>query len=195
MISPTVTRSLHGCLADRHWTMRGVDPQAPGSWITGAVSGHSSLRPGRLASYGGRMHDSPAGDPPADLEARGPADEQVLRLDTSRVVNHQTPALVITVAGEIDQFTVNRLRTAVNAGFNELRGGEILVVDLTAVTFFGSPGLQALVDVTEAAKQRREPLRIVVDHNRPVIRPLQITGLGDVLALYDTVEQALQPPP
>jgi anti-sigma B factor antagonist len=141
------------------------------------------------------MHDSRAGDPPADLEARGPADEQVLRLDTSRVGHHQTPALVITVAGEIDQFTVNRLRTAVNAGFNELRGGEILVVDLTAVTFFGSPGLQALVDVTEAAKQRREPLRIVVDHNRPVIRPLQITGLGDVLALYDTVEQALQPPP
>jgi anti-sigma B factor antagonist len=129
----------------------------------------------------------------ADLGAHGPADEQVVRLETSRVRHHQTPALVVTVAGEIDQSTVDRLRAAVTAAFDQLRDGEILVIDLTAVTFFGSPGLQALVDVTEAAKQRREPLRIVVDHNRPVIRPLQITGLGDVLALYDTVQQALQP--
>ena len=141
------------------------------------------------------MHDSGVGDPHADLGAHGPADEQLVRLDTSRVMHDQTHALVVTVAGEIDQATVDRLRAAVTAAFDQLRDGEILVIDLTAVTFFGSPGLQALVDVTEAAQQRREPLRIVVDHTRPVIRPLQITGLGQVLALYDTVEQALQPTP
>ncbi|HEX6405227.1 MAG TPA: anti-sigma factor antagonist [Pseudonocardiaceae bacterium] len=141
------------------------------------------------------MHDSGLGDPHADLGAHGPAAEQVVRLDTSRVMHDQTHALVVTVAGEIDQSTVERLRAAVTTAFDQLRDGEILVIDLTAVTFFGSPGLQALVDVTDAAQQRREPLRIVVDHNRPVIRPLQITGLGNVLALYDTVEQALQPTP
>jgi hypothetical protein len=53
--------------------------------------------------------------------------------------------------------------------------------------------LQALVNVTEAAKQRREPLRIVVDQTRPVIRPIQLTALDGVLALFDTIEQALQP--
>jgi anti-sigma B factor antagonist len=54
--------------------------------------------------------------------------------------------------------------------------------------------LQALVDVTQAAQRRREPLRIVVDHNRPVIRPIEVTGLDEVLALFDTVEDALDSP-
>jgi len=139
------------------------------------------------------VHEFGVGDPDAALAACGPAAEQVVQINTGRVVHDQTPALVITVTGEIDQFTVDRLRAAVTAGFDQLRDREILVIDLTAVTFFGSPGLQALVDVTEAAQQRREPLRIVVDHNRPVIHPIKITGLGHVLALYDTVEQALHP--
>jgi anti-sigma B factor antagonist len=117
----------------------------------------------------------------------------VVRIDTGRVVHDQSHALVVTVAGEIDRFTVDRLRAAVAAGFDQLCEGEILVIDLTGVTFLGSPGLQALVDVTETAQQRREPLRLVVDHTRPVLRPLQITGLDTVLALYDTVEQALLP--
>jgi anti-sigma B factor antagonist len=62
------------------------------------------------------------------------------------------------------------------------------------VTFLASHGLQALVQATEAAQQRREPLRIVVDHNRLVTRPLQLTGLAQVLALFDTIEDALYAP-
>ena len=87
--------------------------------------------------------------------------------------------------------TVERLRSAVAVGFDQSGGDEILIVDLTGVTFLGSPGLQALVDVTYAAQRRREPLRIVVDENRPVIRPIHITGLDNVLALFDTVEHAM----
>jgi hypothetical protein len=34
-------------------------------------------------------------------------------------------------------------------------------------------------------------LRVVVDHTRPVIRPLQLTGLDRTLSLYDYREQAL----
>jgi anti-sigma B factor antagonist len=64
-------------------------------------------------------------------------------------------------------------------------------VDLTAVTFFGSAGLTALLAATRLSEARREPLRIVVDHNRPVIRPIMVTGLDDVLTLYHTVEEAL----
>lgn len=139
------------------------------------------------------MHESEVGDPDFELAARGPAAEQVVRIETGRVVHDQAQALVVTVAGEIDRFTVARLRAAVTTGFDQLRDGEILVIDLTDVTFLGSPGLQALVEATEAARHRREPLRIVVDNTRPVIRPIQITGLGEVLALFDTVTQALQP--
>jgi anti-sigma B factor antagonist len=89
---------------------------------------------------------------------------------------------------------VDRFRAAVTAGFDQLRDGEILVIDLTEVTFLSSQGLQALVDATVAAQRRREPLRIVVDHTRPVIRPIELTGLDDVLSLFDTVDDALHSP-
>jgi anti-sigma B factor antagonist len=115
-----------------------------------------------------------------------------MRIDTGRVVRAQRQALVVTVAGEIDAYTVERLCAAVAAGFDQLRDGEILVLDLTEVTFLGSRGLQALLDVTQAGQQRREPLRIVVDHTHPVIRPLQITGLDEALALFTTLDEALQ---
>ena len=102
---------------------------------------------------------------------------------------------MITVAGEIDVLTVDRLRAAVSDGFDQLPAGAILVIDLTDVSFLDSQGLQALVDATVAARQRREPLRLVVDHTRPVIRPIELTGLDDILALFHTVDQALRPPP
>jgi anti-sigma B factor antagonist len=111
------------------------------------------------------------------------------------MVHDQVKALVVTVADEIDLLTAERLRSAVAAGFNQLHADEILIVDLTGVTFLGSPGLQVLVDATHTAQRRRERLRVVVDENRPVIKPIHFAGLDDVLALFGTVKQAMQPTP
>lgn len=119
----------------------------------------------------------------------------MVRINTGRVVRAQREALVVTVGGEVDVLTVGRLRAAIAAGFDQLPDGATLVIDLTDVTFLGSPGLQVLVDVTRAAQRRREPLRIVVDHTRPVIRPIELAGLDDIFALFHTVDQALQPAP
>jgi anti-sigma B factor antagonist len=141
------------------------------------------------------VHESEIGGPDANLGAElGPPDEQLVRIQTARVAHATGQALVVTVAGEIDLLTVDRLRAAVAAGFEDLRDGEMLMIDLTQVTFMDSQGLQTLVEVTQAAQQRREPLRIVVDHTRPVIRPIQVTGLDAVLALFETVEDALYAP-
>ncbi|MFL6124998.1 anti-sigma factor antagonist [Actinophytocola sp.] len=107
---------------------------------------------------------------------------------TDRVVEG---TLVVTVAGEIDLDTVPVLHAAVTDAIRRTAGEEC-IVDLTAVTFLGSAGLAALVDAANLAEARREPLRIVVDSNRPVIRPIVVTGLDDVLALYHTVEEALR---
>lgn len=143
------------------------------------------------------MHEPGVGDPDPDPDpdpdlgaGRGPAAEQLVRIDTGRVVHGGGEALVVTVAGEIDVLTVDRLRAAVAAGFDQLPDGATLVIDLTDVTFLGSPGLQALVEATRAARRRRDPLHIVVDNTRPVIRPIELAGLDDVLALYHTVDQA-----
>jgi anti-sigma B factor antagonist len=66
-----------------------------------------------------------------------------------------------------------------------------VVVDLTNVTYLGSHGLTALVTAAVEAQHQDEPLRIVVDHQRQVIQPLQLTGLDKVLALYESVEDAI----
>ena len=116
-----------------------------------------------------------------------------MQIDIRRLVRDQREAVVVMVAGEIDILTVDRVRAAVTAGFDQLPDGASLVIDLSKVTFLGSPGLQALVEAARAARRRREPLRIVVDNTRPVIRPIELVGLDDLLALFGTVEEALRP--
>lgn len=99
-------------------------------------------------------------------------------------------AVVLGVDGEIDGLTAPRLRAAVDAAFDQL-DGRPLVVDLTDVTFLGSPGLQVLLDSAREAVDHRGTLRIVVDHTRPVIRPIELTGLDAVLTLFHSVTEAL----
>jgi anti-sigma B factor antagonist len=60
-----------------------------------------------------------------------------------------------------------------------------------AVQFLGGHGLSALLKLARAAENRRQPLRIAVDHHQPVIGALEITGLEEFLALYHSVEDAL----
>jgi anti-sigma B factor antagonist len=98
--------------------------------------------------------------------------------------------LVIAAIGEVDVDTAPALGAALNACIDEADGPCIL--DLTAVTFLNSAGLTMLLAATDRAEAHRERLRIVVDSNRPVIRPIQVTGLDNELALYHTVDEAVK---
>jgi len=84
------------------------------------------------------------------------------------------------------------MRAAIGAAFDRLTG-RMLVLDLTQVRFLGSAGLRTLLDSAAEAVTHRghEPLRVVVDENRPVVRPIEIVGLDNVLALYHSVSDAL----
>jgi anti-sigma B factor antagonist len=115
--------------------------------------------------------------------ASQPAELQV----THRVVDG-VPVVVAT--GEIDVDTASLLADAVKTSVDQA-AGKPCILDLTDVDFLNSAGLTALLEVARHAEARREPLRIVVDANRPVIRPIEVTGLDDVLALYHSVEEAL----
>lgn len=118
----------------------------------------------------------------------GPAGEQLM---TIRTVD-QDDAIILAVAGQVDGLTIPRLRRELSAAFGRLKG-RALVVDLTNVSFFGSAGLGALADSAAEAVRHHgvEKLRIVVDDTRPVIRPIQLAGLDQVLALYSSVPDAL----
>ncbi|WP_285644919.1 STAS domain-containing protein [Lentzea sp. NBRC 102530] len=96
--------------------------------------------------------------------------------------------VVIAVEGEIDVDTADEVLDAVRLGF--ATAGPALVADLTLVSFFGSTGISTLITAHEMAEQRGKKLHVVAPQ-RTVRRPLQVTGVADVLALYDSVDEAL----
>jgi anti-sigma B factor antagonist len=117
-----------------------------------------------------------------------PTREQIM---TIRSVD-QDDAIILIVDGEVDGLTSPRLRAAVSDAFENLHG-RLLVIDLSDVEFLGSQGLRVLTDSAAEVVQHHgfEPLRIVVDDTRPVIRPIEIIGLDNVLTLYYSIKDAL----
>jgi anti-sigma B factor antagonist len=112
--------------------------------------------------------------------------EQIMNINTRR----ERGAVLVTVTGEVDLLTADRFRAAVAAALQQA-GNAPVVIDLTGVQFLGSTGLTALVEVTQAAELGDKPFRIVVDEQRPVVRPIQLSGLDNVLALYHNLDDAL----
>jgi anti-sigma B factor antagonist len=117
-----------------------------------------------------------------------PTREQIM---TIRSVD-QDDAIILIVDGEVDGLTSPRLRAAVSDAFEHLHG-RLLVIDLSDVEFLGSQGLRVLTDSAAEVVQHHgfEPLRVVVDDTRPVIRPIEIIGLDNVLTLYYSIKDAL----
>lgn len=67
-----------------------------------------------------------------------------------------------------------------------------VIVDLSGVVLLASAGLVALQDAQMGCEARQgEPLRVVVDHSRPVIRPLQMAGLDQQVRLFYDLHDAL----
>jgi anti-sigma B factor antagonist len=127
-----------------------------------------------------------------DLHGTGalPPPEELLAIERTRVGE----AAVISLTGEVDGATAPRLREVVLDALSA-PDTDVVVVDLTDVTFLSSAGLGALVEAHRAAHRRSEPLRVVVDHARPVLRPLQLAGLDQVLTLFHFLDTALHGDP
>ncbi|MGA6162089.1 STAS domain-containing protein [Amycolatopsis magusensis] len=99
----------------------------------------------------------------------------------------QGATVILVLTGEIDLLTAPRMR---EAGAEALREGPAaLVLDLTDVSFLASAGLEALVELQEKTSGTA-PLRVVAG-NSATLRPLEITGLTEVLAVYPSRAEAL----
>ncbi|MBN6040553.1 STAS domain-containing protein [Amycolatopsis sp. 195334CR] len=106
---------------------------------------------------------------------------------TVRTERHGATVLVV-VGGEIDLLTAPRVREAGTEALAEHPAR--LVLDLTEVVFLASAGLEAMVSLREAAGDAAE-LRVVAG-GTATLRPLEITGLTEVLDVYQTREEALR---
>ncbi|HYZ69863.1 MAG TPA: STAS domain-containing protein [Mycobacterium sp.] len=103
-------------------------------------------------------------------------------------VEYQDGIAVIKVDGDIDLATVPALETAIDEALTAKPTG--LVIDLSKVGFLASAGLQTLVathnNVAESAKFA------VVANSAATSRPIQLTGLDQIFALYSTLAEALR---
>ncbi len=109
---------------------------------------------------------------------------------TMDVVEHRGGVRGLLVGGEIDSTEAETLE---RFGIALLDGApELVVVDLGEVRYFGSRGMTALLRIQWAAADAGAQLRVVTGAaNRPVIRPLTITGLDRELALFPDLAAAL----
>jgi anti-anti-sigma factor len=96
---------------------------------------------------------------------------------------------ILSVRGEIDLLSIDRLHQAIDAAF---RGGTAnLLVDLTKTTFLASAGLKAL----EQARERADTAgaMFAVAAARPSItHPIVALQLEQVLDLHDTVDEVIE---
>lgn len=102
-------------------------------------------------------------------------------------------AVVVQARGEVDSSTASGLTAQLHAALQEAgtQSSRLLIVDLQSVTYFGSAGLNAVLDCHRQGLQAGTAVRLVAD-NGLVVRPIEVTNLDSVLELYPTLPDALQ---
>ena len=102
-------------------------------------------------------------------------------------------AVLVRVTGEIDSSTAGELRSHLEASLEQADTHEsrLLIVDLQGVTYFGSAGLNAVLDSYKQGLRAGTSVRLVAD-NDLVVRPIEVTNLDALLELYPTLPDALE---
>ena len=96
-------------------------------------------------------------------------------------------AAIVHLAGEIDLETRSALAIAISQALTT--PASLIVIDLTNITFIGSMGLQLLIEAHHDAARTDRQLR-VAHGGGAARRALEITGVHQLLAIYETLEHA-----
>lgn len=96
---------------------------------------------------------------------------------------------VVRAVGEVDMTTAPKLLDAVLAACASADQSTPVVVDLTAVSFFGSSGINVLVQAERQCQARQTPLRVVAT-GRAVLLTLHLCGMDTVLDIRDSLANA-----
>ena len=102
-------------------------------------------------------------------------------------LQHREGVALVGVGGEIDLSTAPAFEAVIAEALEE--DPRVLVIDLSEVTFIGSVGLRILAGTQEKVG-KSIPIAVVADH-AAASRPMQLTGLDNLISLYPTVDEAL----
>jgi anti-sigma B factor antagonist len=96
-------------------------------------------------------------------------------------------AVVLTVTGEVDMATAPELEESVKAALES--GPEVLVVDLSGVSFLASAGMSVLIGGNQQAGDRTQ-FRLVATGSA-TLRPMELTGIATAFSIHANRDQAL----
>ena len=122
------------------------------------------------------------------------ASKRVSAMDLLVVDSEVRPeAVLVHAIGEIDSSTAEQLRSQLKSALKQAESQEsrLLILDLQGVTYFGSAGLNAVLDCHKQGVRAGTSVRLVAD-NGLVVRPIEVTNLDSLLDLYPTLSDALE---
>jgi anti-sigma B factor antagonist len=94
---------------------------------------------------------------------------------------------VVHLCGEVDMVSYEHSAKSIRRVLSGRPAA--MVLDLLPVTYFGSSGLQLLVDARDKVRETRTDVHLAA--NRIAVRPMEIVGLAEVFPLHRTVDDAL----
>jgi anti-sigma B factor antagonist len=102
-------------------------------------------------------------------------------------------AVVVRAKGDVDSSSVVQLSEHLKTAMQLVvtHPARLVVVDLGSVTYFGSAGLNALLDGRDQASEAGASVCLVA-HNAEVLRPIEITNLDKIFDVYPTVAAAVE---
>ena len=102
-------------------------------------------------------------------------------------------AVLVHATGEIDSSTAGELTSQLGSALQKAgaQASRLLIIDLEGVTYFGSAGLNAILDCHKQGLRAGITVRLVAD-NDLVVRPIEVTNLDSLLDLYPTLPDALE---
>jgi anti-sigma B factor antagonist len=102
-------------------------------------------------------------------------------------VEHRDGVALVSIGGEIDLSTAPAFEAVIAEVLEE--DPPVLVIDLSEVTFMASVGLRILAG-TQGKVGKSIQIAVVAD-NAAASRPMQLTGLDNLISMYATLDEAL----
>ena len=112
-------------------------------------------------------------------------------LSVTAVPGKRPGRVIVHVTGEVDAYTAPLLQLCLDSQVTR-RGLRELVVDLEQVTFLGAAGVTVFAQAHRRCRMRGARLVIRTSGRRKMLRPLQLTGLADVVAVAPAEAEQLQ---
>ena len=110
-------------------------------------------------------------------------------METSVSSRPEKDACIVAVRGEVDLYSSPSLKTSLIEADGV--GWQLVIVDLSGVSFIDSAGLGVLVGALRRAREDDGELALVCD-SEGILKILRLTGLDRVFPLAATVDKALE---